>query len=246
MDRRNQYTERLAPVSAANARGSQPASRMRRATAGDGRPVRLSAALALALAAGASALPAQGAPLRLSGLRAGEPLQAAPAQPQLDGQRMLLPLGSAGALRIQPWPMELPAQLGPQQLRGELRPLPAGPMAWLEFTREGEDQAWLVLGSGTRSGQPLWGGWRLQLAQGRWSARRGPEHLALASGAPVLLQAEGRQWCFYLLDARVPPSAQWAALHEREAQADWAMQRLQDAAQTCEATPGSRSEIQQK
>ncbi|QEA11892.1 hypothetical protein [Comamonas flocculans] len=210
---------------------------MRAATPGAGRPARLSAALALALAAGASAWPAHGALLRISGLRAGEPLQAAPVQPQLDGQRMLLPLGSAGALRIQPWPAELAQRLGPQQLRGELRQLPAGPVARLEFTRAGEDHAWLVLGSGTRSGQPLSGGWRLQLAQGRWWAQHGSERLPVASDAPVLLQARGAPWCLYLLDARVPPSAQWAALHEQEAQADWAMQRLRGDGQPCEAAP---------
>lgn len=223
---------------AARAQGRQHPPGTHTAAPGACRPGRLPATIALALVIGTSAWPAQGAALRISGLRAGAPLQAQ-VQPQLDGQRMLLPLGAAGALRIQPWPAELPPRLGPQQLRGELRPLPAGPMARLEFTHVDENQPWLVLGSGTRPGQPLWDGWRLQLAQGRWWAQRAHERLALptANEPPTRLRTHDALWCLYLLDARVPPSPHAAALLEQEPQADWALRRLQDDGQACETAP---------
>lgn len=196
-------------------------------------------ALALVLATGA--WPAQAGALRISGLRADEPLQVTQVQPQLDGQRMLLPLGEAGALRIQPWPPGLPTRLAPQQLRAELRWLPAGPATRLEFTRVGEGDAWLVLGSGTRPGQSLEGGWQLQLAQGRWWAAQADERVALPtpSQLPVLLRAQGAPWCLYLLDAHVPPSPLAGALREQEPQADWAMQRLEAEESACPVAPGA-------
>lgn len=209
--------------------------RMHTAAPGAHRPGHLSSVIALALAIGTSTWPAQAAPLRISGLRADEPLQAR-VQPQLDGQRMLLPLGESGALRIQPWPAGLPSQLGPQQLSAQWRRLPAGPVARLDFTRTGEDQAWLVLGSGTRPGHKLLGGWRLQMMEAQWWARRGDTRILLdgASPQPAALQVDGATWCMSLLDGRIPESPHIAALREQEAQADWAMVRLEGDRRGCD------------
>ncbi|HTN67752.1 MAG TPA: hypothetical protein VL051_16400 [Burkholderiaceae bacterium] len=193
--------------------------------------------------------------LYIDGLRTTEPLLAKNVQPRLDGQRLLLPLPDGRTIRIQPWLAPLPQHFEPQQVQGESRLLPAGPVSRIEFTRSGEPQAWLVMARGSRPGSELPGGWQLQLKQKQWWVVRAERRLVLNAvpgtgtstdvaadsvhAQPTRLTIEGADWCLYLLDARVPePHA--AALREQEPQADWVLLRQANCRKSCtpaNATP---------
>ncbi|MEO8838399.1 MAG: hypothetical protein ABI351_06780, partial [Herbaspirillum sp.] len=113
------------------------------------------------------------AALQINGLRPTEPLTAHTVQPQLDGQRLTLPLADGANVRVQPWPSYLPQQFGPQRISGELRLLPAGPLSRLELTQIEQQQPWLLMAHGSRPYSALLGGWRLLLEQGQWLAQQG-------------------------------------------------------------------------
>jgi len=178
-------------------------------------------------------------------LRQAEPLTARAVQPQLDGQRLTLPFADGETVQVQPWPSYLPQRFGPQRASGELRLLPAGPLSRLELTRADEQQPWLVMAHGSRPYGALYGGWRLLLEQGKWLAQQGERRVPLnaAGGKLARLTVEGANWCFYLLEARLPASPKAAQGREEEPQLDWVMQRQQSCRSSCARLTSPRDDL---
>ena len=160
-------------------------------------------------------------------------------------QRLTLPFADGETVRVQPWPPYLPQRFGPQRASGELQILPAGPLSRLELTLTDEQQPWLVMAHGSRPRGALYGGWRLLLEQGKWLAQQGERRVPLnaARGKLPRLTVEGADWCFYLLDARVPGSPKAAQEREQEPQLDWVMQRQESCHSSCARLTPSRDDL---
>ena len=174
--------------------------------------------------------------LRIDGLKPMEALTAAPASAVVRDGHLELTLTDGNTLGVADWPAFLPQRFGPQRVDASRRLHPTGPTDQLSLTRTGENQPWLIVGSGARRGATLIGAWQLRLTGRLWSISDGVTEKALGIDAqqatPVRVSVERQDWCIYLLQTRLPQPRPGLAL-EDEPQISWAGWRLQKNRKHC-------------
>ena len=174
----------------------------------------------------AMAIPTAAQRLRIDGVGPLAPLSLPGVTPVVAGQRLEILAGDGTQLSVQPWPAFLPQRFAPQTVQAERRVLPAGPSDRLSFTRLAERQPWLVMGSGSRSGTPLVGDWRLHRDGQGWEIVGDGVARGWQPGQALRMIIAGQRWCLYLLDADGATQRHGIA-DESEAQASWAALRAE-------------------
>lgn len=160
---------------------------------------------------------------------------AGAATPAVRDGRLEVPLPGQQPLTIAPWPAYLPQRFGRQQIAAARQLHPAGPVDEVGFTLIGEPAPWLRIVRGARQSSPLPGDWQLQRSGRGWSVSNGSTAYRLGDAAqPVRIAADGRHWCIYLLESRVPAASHPGLAGETEAQADWAAVRLRQGGKYCQ------------
>ena len=200
----------------------------------------LSAALTIVLIGSGSAW----AVGRVEGLTLEPLLATTPTATVITGNRLSVSLPGNRTISITPWPRFLPQYFeGRQTLQGLRESHPAGPSDQVSWTRWGEKQAWLVVGSGARSSTRLPGvldEWRFVQKGAYWAVSNGVVEHLLGAGTedggsggsagpalPALLKKGQQQWCIYLLASAPMPLRQPGIAYEAEPQLMWAAWQLE-------------------
>ncbi|TCS39434.1 hypothetical protein EDC30_101390 [Paucimonas lemoignei] len=180
-------------------------------------------ALVVLLAAAGLVLTPASSALTIEGLHPLVPLTLHKAAASVKDQRLEVKYPD-GRLGIHPWPDYLPRHLRDQLIQAERQLWPSGPSERVAFTRHGETDPWLILGSQSRTTTPILGEWQLVFDEGKWFISDGTKRMPLAEKGrakqPACIVHAGKRWQIHLLPESSDSTSR-SSLSEFEPRASW-------------------------